>query len=114
VAKTNCKCKYNLFSLYILEDEATTMPCIYTTDTDSTASTDSAASLGKVGFLTLDAQAYFSYDLNFAGKPEEWTCRNMLSDCVLQGPDSNKRTIVEILSIQHPHQPPDGFCGFHL
>ena len=46
-----------------------------TTDTDSTSSTDisSASCLGKVGFKTLDAQAYFSYDLNFAGKPEEWT-----------------------------------------
>jgi hypothetical protein len=44
-----------------------------TTDTNSTSSTDSATSLGKVGFKTLDAQAYFSYDLNFAGKPEEWT-----------------------------------------
>ena len=36
-----------------------------TTDTNSTSSTDSATSLGKVGFKTLD--------LNFAGKPEEWT-----------------------------------------
>ena len=54
-----------------------------TTDTDSTASTDSAASLGKVWFLTLDAQAYFYYDLDFARKPEEWSLRNMLSDCVL-------------------------------
>ena len=71
------------------------------TDTASTTSTDSAASLGKVGFQTLDAQAYFSYDLDLAGKPEEWTCRNMLSDCVLQGPDSNKRTIVEIFNYEH-------------
>ena len=48
---------------------------LLTTDTDSTSSTDisSASCLGKVGFKTLDAQAYFSYDLNFAGKPEEWT-----------------------------------------
>ena len=37
-----------------------------------------------VGFQTLDTQAYFSYDLNFAGKPEEGTRRNMISDCVLQ------------------------------
>ena len=72
-----------------------------TTDTDSTASTDSAASLGKVWFLTLDAQAYFYYNLNFAGKPEEWTYRNMLSDCVMQGPDSNKRMIVEIFNYEH-------------
>jgi hypothetical protein len=47
------------------------------------------------------AQAYFSYDLNFSGKPEKWTCRNMMSDCVLQGPDSNKRTIVEIFNYEH-------------
>jgi uncharacterized membrane protein len=26
--------------------------------------------MGKVGFKTLDGQAY---DLNFVGKPEEWT-----------------------------------------
>jgi hypothetical protein len=73
------------------------------TDTDSTSRTDisSSASLGKVGFKTLDAQAYFSYDLNFAGKPDEWICRNMMSDCVLQGPDSNKRTIVEIFNYEH-------------
>ena len=32
--------------------------------------------------------------------PEEWTCRNMLSECVLQGPDSNKRTIVEIFNYE--------------
>ena len=57
--------------------------------------------LEKVGFKTLDAQAYFSYDLNFAGKPEEWTCRNMMSDCVLQGPDSNKRTVAEIFNYEH-------------
>jgi hypothetical protein len=74
-----------------------------TTDTDSTSCTDisSSSCLGKVGFKTLDVQAYFSYDLNFAGKPEEWTCRNMLSDCVLQGPDSNKRTVVEIFNYEH-------------
>ena len=73
------------------------------TGTDSTSRTDisSSASLGKVGFKTLDAQAYFSYDLNFAGKPDEWICRNMMSDCVLQGPDSNKRTIVEIFNYEH-------------
>ena len=48
---------------------------LLTTDTDSTSSTDisSASCLGKVRFKTLDAQAYLSYDLNFAGKPEEWT-----------------------------------------
>ena len=49
----------------------------------------------------MDVQAYFSYDLNFAGKPDEWTCRNMMSDCVLQGPDSNKRTVVEIFNYEH-------------
>ena len=49
----------------------------------------------------MDAQAYFSYDLNFAGKPDEWICRNMMSDCVLQGPDSNKRTVVEIFNYEH-------------
>ena len=54
-----------------------------------------------VGFQTLDTQAYFSYDLNFAGKPGEWTCRNMMSDCMLQGPDSNKRRIVEIFNYEH-------------
>ena len=53
-----------------------------------------------VRFQTLDEQAYVSYDLNFAGKPEEWTCRNMMSDCMLQGPDSNKRTIVEIFNYE--------------
>ena len=46
-------------------------------------------------------QGHFSYDFNFAGKPEEWTCRNMMSDCVLQGPDSNKRTFVEIFNYEH-------------
>ena len=54
-----------------------------------------------VRFQTLDEQAYVSYDRNFAGKPGEWTCRNMMSDCMLQGPDSNKRTIVEIFNYEH-------------
>ena len=36
-------------------------------------SSSSASCLGRVVFKTLDAKDYFSYDLNFAGKPEEWT-----------------------------------------
>ena len=55
----------------------------------------------RFGLRSNFAQAYFSYDLDFAGKPEEWSLRNMLSDCVLQGPDSNKRTIVEIFNYEH-------------
>ena len=54
-----------------------------------------------VRFQTLDAQAYYSYDLDFARKPKEWTLRNMMSDCVLQGPDSSKRTLVEIFNYEH-------------
>ena len=72
-----------------------------TTDMDSSTSTESAANLGMVRFQTLDAQAYFSYDLDFARKPKEWTLRNMMSDCVLQGPDSSKRTLVEIFNYEH-------------
>jgi hypothetical protein len=34
--------------------------------------------MGKVGCKTMDAQAFYSYDLNFAGKPDEWLCRNMI------------------------------------
>ena len=72
------------------------------TDTDSSGTDiSSSASMGKVGFKTMDAQAFYSYDLNFAGKPDEWLCRNMMSDCVLQGPDSNKRTVVEIFNYEH-------------
>ena len=72
-----------------------------TTVTDSSTSTESAANLGMVRFQTLDAQAYYSYDLDFARKPKEWTLRNMMSDCVLQGPDSSKRTLVEIFNYEH-------------
>ena len=53
------------------------------------------------GSAILDAQAYFSYDLDFAMNPKEWTLRNMMSDCVLQGPDSSKRTLVEIFNYEH-------------
>ena len=65
-----------------------TFSSITDTGTDSSSSTNisSESCLGRVVFETLDAKDYFSYDLNFAGKPEEWTCRS---------------TMVEITNYEH-------------